>query len=244
MNNSMKNLHTLMPEPDSKSGDFNVEQTQEWVYSQAGTTQPQQSYQHHEVTNYEKELVNSVFAKLQILFPVAGPKADQVGVHKVEWLKTFAVQKVNSEQLVQIGLNRARSEQGERIFWPSPRQFCSWCFSDNSDGLPRFDKAFREALKYYRPDIKHKHKWSHVVVRLAVEETGQWLFARGTEQAVRDAFERHLMIYSRRFKAGEDLAAPIHEALPMPGKASNDYMKNKRKLAEFRDKLNLQCRNG
>ncbi|MFB2628044.1 replication protein P, partial [Shewanella xiamenensis] len=87
-------------------------------------------------------------------------------MHKAEWLKTLAVQGIRSREQVQLGINRARREQGDRQFWPTPRQFSLWCQPTACDlGLPAVDAAYAEAKRHYhRPD---RHEWSHDVVRLA-----------------------------------------------------------------------------
>jgi hypothetical protein len=193
---------------------------------------------HAEPTVADRAIVDSVFVKLRILFPVGAPKVESEGIHKSEWLKTLAVQGVRSREQVQYGLNRARREVGERKFWPTPRQFCSWCIpSANDAGLPELENAYREALKHYhRPE---KHSWSHYLVHLAVRETGSWLFARGVEKDVFEVFSNNYTQLVRRYVAGEDFELKLPKALPKKVNVPTTPSNARKILAELRARYGL-----
>lgn len=186
----------------------------------------------------DRAIVDSVFTKLRVLFPVGAPRLEDEPTHKSEWLKTLAVQGIRSREQVQQGLNRARREVGDRKFWPTPRQFCIWCLpSANDAGLPELEAAYREALKHYhRPD---RHRWSHDIVRLAVRETGSWLFAQGAEKEVFEVFSHNYTQLVRRYVAGEDFDFELPKALPAEVTVPTAPSKARQILAELRAKHGL-----
>ncbi len=191
-----------------------------------------------EPTMADRAIVDSIFVKLKILFPVGAPKSADEGVYKSEWLKTLAAQGVRTREQVQYGLNRARQEVDARKFWPTPRQFCAWCRpSANDAGMPELDAAYREALSHYhRPE---KHQWSHFVVRLAVRETGSWLFARGMEKEVFEVFSHNYTQLVRRYVAGEDFDIKLPKALPESVSVPTSRSKARKILADLRSQLGL-----
>jgi hypothetical protein len=187
-------------------------------------------------------IVDSVFAKLRVLFPVGAPKPEAEAVHKSEWLKTLAAQGIGSRDQVQMGLNRARREQGDRQFWPTPRQFALWCLPTACDyGLPDLDSAYREAKRYYHNS--ERHKWSHDVVGLAVRECGSWLFATGIEKDVLAMFTRQYQIMCRKFGNGELLDVELPKALSTRATRRIEPAEGKALLAKFRRDLGLRSAN-
>lgn len=187
-------------------------------------------------------IVDSVFSKLRVLFPVGAPRLEDEPMHKAEWLKTLAVQGIRSREQVQLGINRARREQGDRQFWPTPRQFALWCQPTACDlGLPAVDAAYTEAKRHYhRPD---RHVWSHDLVRLAVRETGSWLFATGMEVDVRATFERNYKVLCRRFASGESFEGEIPKALPVAVSVPVRADKAKSIISNLRKDLGLKGAN-
>ncbi|QDO84525.1 replication protein P [Shewanella psychropiezotolerans] len=187
-------------------------------------------------------IVDSVFEKLKILFPVGAPKSEVEGTHKAEWLKTLAAQKIRDRDQVQYGLNRARSEVGERKYWPSPRQFCIWCLPCANDaGLPETEQAFREALKHYRTAASHS--WTHEVVWLAMRETGNWMFSRGKKKDVFEVFTRNYDVLVRRFLAGEKFDIELPKALPPKVNIPTKPDDAKQNIALIRKRLDLRGSN-
>ncbi len=72
---------------------------------------------------------------------------------------TMAVQGVVNQEQVQYGLMRARREQGDRQFWPSPLQFCRWCNPQPEDlNVPSVQNAYREAVQFYRRGSRHSRE--------------------------------------------------------------------------------------
>ncbi|AQS40213.1 phage replication protein P [Shewanella psychrophila] len=188
------------------------------------------------------DIVDSVFKKLKILFPVGAPKSDVEGTHKAEWLKTLAAQKVRSRDQVQYGLDRARREVGDRKFWPSPRQFCTWCLPCAIDaGLPEPEQAFREALKYYR--CAANHSWTHELVWLAMRETGSWMFSRANKKEVFEVFIRNYDVVTRRFLAGEVFDIQLPKALPPKMNIPTNPSAAKKNIALIRKRLDLRGAN-
>ncbi|WP_351123405.1 replication protein P [Shewanella sp. T24-MNA-CIBAN-0130] len=184
-------------------------------------------------------IVDSVFIKLRVLFPVGAPKDVDEKLHKGEWLKTLALQGVRSTEQVQMGLNRARREQGDRQFWPSPRQFATWCQPTAGDyGLPDLDSAYREAKRHYHNLAGHK--WSHDVVGLAVRECGSWLFATGLEKDVLTMFTRQYQILCRKYGKGELIDVELPKALPTRANRRIEPNEGRASLAKFRRDLGLR----
>jgi hypothetical protein len=187
-------------------------------------------------------IVDSVFAKLRVLFPVGAPKSEDEVVHKSEWLKTLAMQGVRSKEQVQMGLNRARREQGDRQFWPTPRQFALWCQPTAYDyGLPDLDSAYREAKRHYHN--LERHEWSHDVVGLAVRECGSWLFATGIEKDVLIMFTRQYQILCRKYGKGELVDVELPKALPTRATRRIEPAEGKALVAKFRRQLGLRSAN-
>ncbi|MCS6236162.1 replication protein P [Shewanella baltica] len=220
-NASMKSLQTLIRQPLVGQG--------------ARVAQP-------EPTAMDMAIVDSVFSKLRVLFPVSAPRPEDEATHKGEWLKTLAAQGIASREQVQAGLNRARREQGDRQFWPTPRQFALWCQPTACDlGLPKLEAAFKEATRHYHhPD---KHTWSHDVVRLAVRETGSWMFATGLEKDVLMTFERNYKVLCRRFSRGELTDVELPKALPETVTRPTEAAKAKSIIANLRANLGLKGAN-
>lgn len=193
-------------------------------------------------SSMDMAIVDSVFAKLRVLFPVGAPKTDDEAMHKGEWLKTLALQEVRTTEQVQMGLNRARREQGDRQFWPTPRQFALWCQPTACDyGLPDLDSAYREAKKHYHNLAGHK--WSHDVVGLAVRECGTWLFATGIEKDVLTMFTRQYEIMCRKFAKGELVDVELPKALPTRATRRIEPAEGKALVAKFRRQLGLRSAN-
>ncbi|MCG9697445.1 replication protein P [Shewanella sp. Isolate11] len=192
-----------------------------------------------QLSEMDVAIVDSIFQKLRILFPINAPKADAEAEHKAEWVKTLAAQGVNSVKQVQYGIDRARREVGDRQFWPTPRQFCAWCVPTATDsGLPDTETAFREALRHYHEPARHQ--WSHELVWLAVRETTTWLFRHGKEREVIDAFSRHYAILVRRYVSGEQFDIELPRALPQGGSIPTPPDRAKKKISNLRRSFGLR----
>lgn len=188
------------------------------------------------VSEMDGKIVDSVFDKLKILFPIGSPKPEQEAGFKAEWLKTLMAQQIASVEQVQRGLMRARCERdGKRQFWPSPLQFCHWCRTAPDDmGLPSADEAYREAMRHYSHVAKHK--WSHPIVRLALREAGGgWLFSHSSADDSFKIFERCYSVLVARYVAGEEIdftvpkALPSRVSIPTPADKARQHIMNLRK---------------
>ncbi len=185
-----------------------------------------------------EKLIDSVFAKLSILFPVNKPKESELGYFKAEWVKTLAENGVSTVAQVQAGLSRARKDCGDRQFWPSPLQFAKWCKLSAVDaGLPSDENAFREAIKNYHRSANHA--WSHEIVFQAMKETGSWLFSHGKEKEVREVFLRNYSVLVKRVCEGEQLDIAIPKALPESVSVPTPAEQAKANILELRQRFNL-----
>jgi len=174
----------------------------------------------HAVRPEHQKLVDSVFEKLEILFPIGAPSEERRGSIKAEWLKTMAVQGVLDVALVQQGLMRARKDVSSRQYWPSPLQFCQWCKQgwDGEFDLPEVRAAYREAVSHYR--YGRNYHWSHPAVYVCVTAVGTRAFKTSSDTDLFKQFSYHYELISRRVRAGEDLLAEIPKALPPKGQSS------------------------
>lgn len=166
----------------------------------------------------DKALVDNLFENLSILFPIGAPVAAAASAHKIEWLKTMAVQGVVSQEQVQYGLMRARREVGDRQFWPSPLQFCRWCKPEPEDfNVPDVRSAYREAVNHYRRGARHA--WSHPIVLVTIQAVGVWQFKNMSDKELFSQFSYHYEVYLRRVMAGVPLDTPVAKALPDVGQS-------------------------
>ena len=190
-----------------------------------------------QIPELAEKIIDSIFEKLSVLFPVGKPKDHELGKVKAEWTKTLAANEIATVEQVQMGLNRARRDCGDRQFWPSPLQFAKWCKLSAVDaGLPSDEAAYREALKNYRSE---KHDWSHALVFQAVKETTSWVFRNGTEKEVRELFFRNYSILVKRFLAGEQIDIAIPKALPKSVSVPTPAEQAKANIVELRQRFNL-----
>ncbi len=197
------------------------------------------------VTEFDGQIIDSVFAKLKILFPIGAPKAEQEAGMKAEWLKTLAAQRIGSVEQVQRGINRARCERdGKRQFWPSPLQFCRWCHAAADDlGLPSVDKAYAEAKHHYHHAARHE--WSHPIVRLALRESGSsWLFGSASNEDSFKVFERNYTMLIRRYANGEEIDLNLPVALPERVSRPTGKQQAQANIAELRAKYGLRTMTG
>ncbi|MBO2658117.1 replication protein P [Shewanella algae] len=197
------------------------------------------------VSEFDGQLIDSVFAKLKILFPIGAPKPEQEPSMKAEWLKTLVAQRIGSVEVVQRGINRARCERdGKRQFWPSPLQFCHWCHAEPDDlGLPSVEQAYREAMRHYSHVAKHK--WSHAIVRLALRESGgSWLFGASAADDSFKVFERNYTMLIRRYANGEEIDFNLPKALPTRVTRPTAANKARANIADLRVKFGLRTTKG
>lgn len=164
------------------------------------------------------QLIDALFERLTVLFPVGSPASAQVGAVKSEWLKVLAIHKVLNKHAVQAGLMRARMD-AQRKYWPSPLQFANWCKGSAEDhNVPHADDAFREAVRHYRD--RKSHSWSHMLVYAAVQQVGAWAFSQSSERELRAQFEHVYAQLVRRSIDGHPIDVELPKALPKPGQTT------------------------
>ncbi|MDX1784188.1 MAG: replication protein P, partial [Aequorivita vladivostokensis] len=76
---------------------------------------------------------------------------------------------VKDWEYIEAGLSVARTKSTD--FLPSPGKFLEWCLEGfaNRHGMPTFEEAYNEAVRW----IGEPHKWSHKVVFHAAKECGK-----------------------------------------------------------------------
>jgi hypothetical protein len=195
-----------------------VRSVQDVLAQGAGRLMAHASAPSMEIRPQDKMLVDNLFENLSILFPIGAPVASAAGTHKIEWLKTMAVQGVVSQEQVQYGLMRARREVGDRQFWPSPLQFCRWCKPEPEDfNVPAVRDAYREAVNHYRRGARHA--WSHPIVLVTIQAVGVWQFKNMSDKELFSQFSYNYEILVRRVMAGQPLDVPAPKALPDVGQS-------------------------
>lgn len=170
------------------------------------TPAPDQSAQRPALSQQDREVVSSVFAQLQSIFPAwkhAFPTEERLASAKREFAKALIESGITSLAQIAIGMRTAR--QQDIPFFPSPGTFIKWCeITPESLGLPSMEQAFDDVAR---------HRSSHPAVVLAARATR---FERQTLTAseYRPVFEQAYSQLVRRVMAGEDLEAEIRRALP------------------------------
>ena len=154
------------------------------------------------------EIVNTVFTKLQGVFPAwrqAWPDDAALDRAKREWIAGFVQGGINTEQQLAWGFRQARKSASP--FLPSVGQFVSWCSpSAEQLGLPHEGDAWIEALMGV---------YSHDAVRIAAEATSTFDLktARQDDKGLRQRFERNYAIVTRRAQTGQPLEGRIAKGI-------------------------------
>lgn len=154
------------------------------------------------------EIVNTVFDKLQGIFPAWRQAwADDVALYnaKREWIAGFIQGGISSDAQLAFGFQQARKSTVP--FLPNVGQFVAWCKpTPEQMGLPHEADAWIEALQ---------GKYSHPAVRIAAEATSTFDLrtARADDKALRQRFERNYAIVMRRAQTGQPLEGRIAKGL-------------------------------
>jgi hypothetical protein len=192
-----------------------------------------------EVSTADRALIDDLFEKLSMLFPIGAPVSSAAGPYKIEWLKTMAVQCVVSQEQVQYGLMRARREQGDRQFWPSPLQFCRWCNPQPEDlNIPTVQNAYREAIQNYRRGSRYC--WSHPIVLVTIQAVGIWQFKNLSDKELFSQFSYNYEILMKRVMAGQPLDIVVPKALPDVGNScrlADPNCEGRQKILDLREKM-------
>lgn len=108
------------------------------------STSPESTAQRKAITS----LINFVFEEMKAAKPawkVAYSDYKLVRDAKKQWLKGFIEENINSEEMIQRGLTKARADTSD--FVPGLGKFMSWC-KGNGEGWQHNTAAYKE----YRPD--------------------------------------------------------------------------------------------
>lgn len=154
------------------------------------------------------EIVNTVFDKLQGIFPAWRQAwADDKALYnaKREWIAGFVQGGINSDEQLAFGFQQARKSSSP--FLPNVGQFVAWCKpTPEQMGLPHEADAWMQALE---------GKYSHDAVRIAAEATSTFDLrtARADDKPLRQRFERNYAIVMRRAQTGQPLEGRINKGL-------------------------------
>jgi len=154
------------------------------------------------------EIVNTVFEKLQGIFPAWRQAwADDKALFnaKREWIAGFVQGGINSDEQLAFGFQQARKSSSP--FLPNVGQFVAWCKPTAEQmGLPHEADAWIQALE---------GKYSHDAVRIAAEATSTFDLrtARADDKPLRQRFERNYAIVMRRAQTGQPLEGRIAKGI-------------------------------
>lgn len=154
------------------------------------------------------EIVNTVFDKLQGIFPAWRQAwADDTALFnaKREWIAGFIQGGINSDEQLAFGFQQARKSKS--AFLPNVGQFVDWCKpTAELLGLPSEAQAWDEALR---------GTYTHKAVRIAAEATSTFDLKSAThnDKALRQRFERNYAIVMRRAQTGQPLEGRIAKGI-------------------------------
>ncbi|AZD84989.1 hypothetical protein C4K14_2155 [Pseudomonas chlororaphis subsp. aureofaciens] len=150
------------------------------------------------------EIVNTVFDKLQGIFPAWRQTwANDAALNnaKREWIAGFIQGGINSQDQLAFGFQNARKSTSP--FLPNVGQFVEWCKpTAEAMGLPGMQQAWDEALA---------GRYTHKAVKVAAEATSTFDLRTAThnDKALYQRFERNYAIVMRRAQTGQPLEGRI-----------------------------------
>lgn len=103
-----------------------------------------------EVHQKQVSFMDDVFASLFVIFPAweVNIKDDrQLSEIKLQWVKSFIENKINSQELIQIGFKGARAS--EVPFFPTCGQFVKWCRPESEN--KKADKSYCKPAGIHAP---------------------------------------------------------------------------------------------
>ncbi|QXZ11691.1 Replication protein P [Pseudomonas sp. AO-1] len=154
------------------------------------------------------EIVNTVFDKLQGIFPAWRQAwTDDAALFnaKREWIAGFIQGGINSDEQLAFGFQQAR--KSKIAFLPNVGQFVDWCKpTAELLGLPSEAQAWDEALR---------GTYTHKAVRIAAEATSTFDLKSAThnDKALKQRFERNYAIVMRRAQTGQPLEGRIAKGI-------------------------------
>ena len=151
--------------------------------------QPQHQLQGNISVN-AKSLVDKVFDQLASIFPAwkqAWPDQEATNAAKIEWVKAFLENGVNSIDHLKEGFRMARSSDSD--FLPSPGKFAKWCVQSDFD----VDGAYIRFLNREKPENEVE-----VITR---GEIG-FNCRSASEHEAKKIFERHYTVNYKKWLKG------------------------------------------
>ena len=102
------------------------------------------------VDEFAKKIIDQVFDQLAVILPAwkqAWPTEREMSVAKMEWVKAFSENKINTIEQIKYGFAKARKSESD--FLPSCGKFISWCQPSAEDlGYPSEREAMKECVNY------------------------------------------------------------------------------------------------
>lgn len=139
-----------------------------------------------------------------------------------------------SEKQIKMGLVKVRDFKGF-FNLPAFRELCR--ISPEDIGLPDCKKAYAEACMAKSP--KSAQKWSHPAVFHAGVSTGWFELSSFPEDQIYPRFKSFYEGHCKRVMNGEDLSAPMMDALPEKVTVFLEPEESKKKMDEMRSKLGI-----
>lgn len=134
-------------------------------------------------------------------------------------------------------LQAAKSVITRCEYLPTLHTMLEHCDKVRGEALPEAHSAYVEACR--APSPKAAAQWSHPVVYHAGKNCDWYFLATSTEAAAFPVFRRIYGELCERVRAGEELPAPDHLALPEESETKLSATENREKLAQLRRQLDL-----
>lgn len=162
------------------------------------------------------EVVNKLFREMSAIFPAfrtAWPTEDDLKRAKVNWVKAFQSEGINTIEQLRFGLQKCRKI--DRPFAPSCGEFISWCKPEAKDlGLPPEFEAYNLAVRMSSQfsDFVPECENTHTVLRHVLQQIGIFEFRSMIAEKAKKTFGHYYAISCQQFVNGE--LAIIPKALP------------------------------
>ncbi|NKI74183.1 DNA replication protein [Dickeya sp. CFBP 2040] len=163
-----------------------------------------------------RQLFNSLFRQLRVIFPAVNAHIKtqaELDELRQQWTRAFAENGINTPVLIQVGLQRARLS--ETPFLPSPGQFIAWCREGGSQlaGLPDVDAVMAEFQRYSAQRgfyaTPECFPWSApIMFWLVTDMRRAMLQYNHTTDELRKVAERLLKKWEKKVMTGQPIPAP------------------------------------
>ena len=152
-------------------------------------------------------MVNQTVERLKAIYTgwrAAFKTQQEHDLYKQEFLMALIDNGINTQDMINTGIQRARKVAIERDFLPPPNRFAYWCKPQPEDfGLLEPQKAYISACE----SLSTK-KWHHPTIWQAAQDTGVFKLRSRTESECRDDFIDCYKSAVDRFLGGEDFVMP------------------------------------